>query len=329
MILIMNNKINYKKIIKSVNTFEEFKLAKSKIFSENGLIFELTSKIKNSTFEDKARFGKELSTLKYEINLMLEEKAQELKNNEILKKIKEDKNDIFYFKKEESYIHPLDEIKNRFRMWLTNNGFFEKEALEIESDEFNFQRLNIPKNHPSRDMQDSLFITKSLLLRTHNTGVTARLLSENKNKKFSAFTIGKVYRNDEDDQTHSHQFTQLDLVSVGNVSLSNLIWILKSMISYVLEEKVKIRLRSSFFPFTEPSVEVDIFFKNKWIEVLGAGMLNEKILELAGYKPGFRGLAAGIGIERLAMIKYDVKDIREFYKNDLRFLKQFKQRKEW
>lgn len=316
--------MDYKKEINKIQNFEDLKKVKAKIYSAQGPISDLMTKLKMANNEQKREIGKKLTILKKEIETLINQRIIYIDNLKIEQEIVEDKNDIFYYFKKNTYIHPLDEIAQRFRLWFFNNGYFEKTAKEIESDIYNFQKLNIPEDHPSRDMQDSLYINKKYLLRTHNTGITARLLEENKNKYFSAFTIGKVYRNDEDDQTHSHQFLQVDLVSVGNVSIAALIWTLKSLISFVLEQKIKIRLRPSFFPFTEPSVEVDIFFNNKWIEVLGAGMLNEKILDLAGYDSGYRGFAAGIGIERMAMIKYGISDIREFYKNDLRFLKQFK-----
>ncbi|WP_334198904.1 phenylalanine--tRNA ligase subunit alpha [Mycoplasma struthionis] len=205
-----------------------------------------------------------------------------------------------------------------------SNGYFEYHESEMVSDEYNFERLNIPKSHPAREMQDSLYLKENLLLRTHNTGISAMALEKHKNQEFSQFAIGRVYRNDEEDRTHTHQFTQLDLVSVGNHSFATLIYTLKEMLSYVLEEKIEIRLRPSYFPFTEPSVEVDIFFKNRWIEVLGAGMIDENVLRSAGYTNNMNGIAAGIGIERIVMIKYGIDDIRELYTNDQRFLKQFR-----
>ena len=222
-------------------------------------------------------------------------------------------------------LHPLTLVTNRFKSWLKQNGYFETRGSEIETDEYNFERLNIAEDHPARAMQDSLYFNKDTLLRTHNTGFTARELEANKNKAFAHFAIGKVYRNDEDDQTHSHQFSQVDLVAVGHYCFPNLIWTLKSLMSYVLEEQVEIRLRPSYFPFTEPSVEVDIKYKNKWIEVLGSGMLHNNVLKAAGYSNDMNAFAAGIGIERITMIKYGINDIREFYKNDLRFLDQFKE----
>lgn len=316
--------MDYKKIINEVKTFEEFKLAKSKILSNEGPIFILQEKIKNSLGEKRTNYGKQIKAIKEELNMLFEQKMKEIIEQELENKIKNDKNDIHTYIEEEINYHPLFLVQKKFREWFLQNGYYEVFESEIESDYYNFEQLNIPKNHPSRDMQDTLYINDSLLLRTHNTGITARVLEKNKNKNFSCFTIGKVYRNDDDDQTHSHQFSQVDLVSIGDHSMQTLMWTLKSLLSYVFEQDLEIRFRPSFFPFTEPSVEVDIFYKNKWIEVLGAGMVNEKILELAGYKKGFMGIAAGIGIERITMIKYDIKDIREFFKNDLRMLKQFK-----
>ncbi|MGL5522163.1 MAG: phenylalanine--tRNA ligase subunit alpha [Metamycoplasmataceae bacterium] len=319
--------MNYKNLISEINNFEEFKIVKSKLNGATGPISLLIEKLKNCSNEEKKQIGFEIKVLKDEINQLLNEKLEEINKREFDEKIKNDHNDIFDFDLNFDYIHPIEEIISRFRQWFMHNGYFEETFPEIETDIYNFQKLNIPKNHPSRDMQDTLYISKNKLLRTHNTGITARLLEKYSNKVFSAFAVGKVYRNDEDDQTHSHQFTQIDLVSVGEVSCSNLMWTLKSLLSFVLEEDVKIRFRPSFFPFTEPSVEVDIYFKNRWVEVLGAGMLNEKIINFANFSKGFRGFAAGIGMERIAMIKYSISDIREFYKNDLRFLKQFKIRR--
>ena len=222
-------------------------------------------------------------------------------------------------------LHPLTIVEKRFREWLNQNGYTEGSGKETESEEYNFERLNIPKDHPARDMQDTLYLKNGDVMRTHNTGFTARELEENPNRALRHYVIGKVYRNDEDDRTHSHQFKQVDLVAVGYYTMPNLIWTLKSLMSYVFEEEVEIRLRPSYFPFTEPSVEVDIFYRNQWIEVLGAGMLNKVVLKNASYTNDMNGFAAGIGVERITMIKYGIKDIREFYTNDMRFNTQFKE----
>lgn len=318
--------MDYKSLIKNIKNFEEYKLIKSQIFSNKGPIFDLQQKIKNADSKEKAELGKQLSTLKYDINNLLDAKIQEIKLNEIKDKISNDKNNIYEYSNQFANFHPIFLISNRIREWFVQNNYLEEKSLELENDYYNFEQLNIPKNHPARDMQDTLYLNDNILLRTHNTGVTARMLERYQNCEFSYFTIGKVYRNDEDDQTHSHQFTQVDFASVGKHNIQSLIWTIKSLLSYVFEEEIEIRMRPSFFPFTEPSMEIDILYKNKWIEVLGAGMINEDVLRLAGYKEPskYRGIAGGIGIERLAMIKYGIKDIREFFNNDLRMIKQFR-----
>lgn len=318
--------MDYKSLIKNIKNFEEYKLIKSQIFSDKGPIFDLQQKIKNADSKEKAELGKQLSTLKYDINNLLDAKIQEIKLNEIKDKISNDKNNIYEYSNQFANFHPIFLISNRIREWFVQNNYLEEKSLELENDYYNFEQLNIPKNHPARDMQDTLYLNDNILLRTHNTGITARMLERYQNCEFSYFTIGKVYRNDEDDQTHSHQFTQVDFASVGKHNIQSLIWTIKSLLSYVFEEEIEIRMRPSFFPFTEPSMEIDILYKNKWIEVLGAGMINEDVLRLAGYKEPskYRGIAGGIGIERLAMIKYGIKDIREFFNNDLRMIKQFR-----
>lgn len=318
--------MDYKSLIKNIKNFEEYKLIKSQIFSDKGPIFDLQQKIKNAVSKEKAELGKQLSTLKYDINNLLDAKIQEIKLNEIKDKISNDKNNIYEYSNQFANFHPIFLISNRIREWFVQNNYLEEKSLELENDYYNFEQLNIPKNHPARDMQDTLYLNDNILLRTHNTGITARMLERYQNCEFSYFTIGKVYRNDEDDQTHSHQFTQVDFASVGKHNIQSLIWTIKSLLSYVFEEEIEIRMRPSFFPFTEPSMEIDILYKNKWIEVLGAGMINEEVLRLAGYKEPskYRGIAGGIGIERLAMIKYGIKDIREFFNNDLRMIKQFR-----
>lgn len=306
-----------------INNIEDLKNIKNEFNNSNELI-SLVNLLKDKNVQNKAEIGKKIQALKEEANLFFEKAKTKLNQLEANKIMENEFEDFSFPHNFYGSIHPIEIIANRFRKWLSLNGYFEVKASEIENDEYNFERLNIPQNHPARDMQDSLYLDDKLLLRTHNTGISARILEKNKNKAFSQFAIGKVYRNDEEDQTHSHQFTQLDLVSIGLHSFATLIYTLKEMLSYVFEQEIKIRLRPSYFPFTEPSVEVDIFYKNRWIEVLGAGMIHNNVLNKAGYTNKMNGIAAGIGIERIAMIKYEIDDIREFYSNDKRFLNQFK-----
>ena len=292
--------------IEKINNLEDLKKVKNE-FANSIELKKLMEDLKKAEGSNKAIFGKKIQEYKQKANEFFDKakaKIEEIENNKMMSNTHND-----YATPHNFYglMHPIEQL-----------------ASEIENDEYNFERLNIPQKHPARDMQDSLYINENELLRTHNTGVTARVLEKYKNKALSSFTIGKVYRNDEEDMTHSHQFTQLDLISVGKHSFGTLMYTLRNMLSYVLEENVKIRLRPSYFPFTEPSVEVDVFYKNKWIEVLGAGIVHNNVLRAAGYTNKMNAIAAGIGIERIAMIKYQIDDIREFYVNDLRLLKQFR-----
>ncbi|BAQ54422.1 phenylalanine--tRNA ligase subunit alpha [Mycoplasmopsis arginini] len=309
--------------LEKINNLEDLKLVKNQ-FNNSSELKTLMEQLKVADKSLKPEIGKKIQELKKEAEDFFEKAKEKINQIEIQKQLENDFVDFATPVEFEGSIHPVNLISERFREWLLFNGYIELNYSEIENDKYNFENLNIPASHPAREMQDSLYLNKNELLRTHNTGISARALERFVNSEFSQFTIGKVYRNDEEDRTHTHQFTQLDLVSIGNVSFASLMYTLKEMLSYVLEEEIKIRLRPSYFPFTEPSVEVDIFFKNRWIEVLGAGMLNEKVLKAAGYSNEMNGFAAGIGIERIAMIKYGIEDIRELYTNDKRFLKQFK-----
>lgn len=217
-------------------------------------------------------------------------------------------------------------------------GFEVREGPEVETDYFNFEALNLPKDHPARDMQDSFYITNELLLRTHTSPVQARTMQGLEGSKpVKMICPGKVYRRDTDDATHSHQFTQIEGLYVDkNVRMSDLKGILDAFAKKMFGEDREIRLRPSFFPFTEPSVEMDISCKvchgegcsvckgTGWIEILGGGMVHPKVLEMAGYDSSvYSGFAFGMGPERIAMLKYGIDDIRQFYTNDKRFLKQY------
>lgn len=309
------------------NSFEDLKQFKAKVYSSEGEIAALQLKLRTAPNEEKKEIGKQINVLKTQYEALFEEIGAYLKEKQIQEKVASEFIDVTIPTAKNPSLNPISLVENKLREWFFENGYYEQQAGEIVSDLYNFERLNIPKNHPARAMHDSLYLNASTLLRTHNTGITATVLEECTNSEVSTFAIGKVYRNDEDDATHSHQFTQLDFVSVGKVSFPNLIWTLKSMLSYVLEEEVEIRLRPSYFPFTEPSVEVDVFYKNRWIEILGAGMLHPNVLKMAGYTNDMNGFAAGLGIERITMIKYGFSDIRDLYRNDLRVLAQFNNEK--
>ncbi|WP_426460960.1 phenylalanine--tRNA ligase subunit alpha [Mycoplasma hafezii] len=309
--------------LEDINTLEDLKQVKAKLFAPDSKIAILQKQLKEAKVELKKEIGQEITKLKADYEQFFKEAEARIEQQKIQRKIDSEFVDVTLPTQKVASLHPITLVEERLKDWFFANGYYQKEEGEIVSDLYNFDRLNIPSDHPARAMHDSLYFNAQTLLRTHNTGITAKVLEENKDTKISIFAIGKVYRNDEDDATHSHQFTQLDFVSIGHVSFSNLIWTLKSLLSYVLETEVEIRLRPSYFPFTEPSVEVDVYYNNLWIEILGAGMLHPNVLKAAGYTADVNGFAAGLGLERITMIKYGFTDIRDLYRNDLRIVEQF------
>tara|TARA_B100000886_G_scaffold280941_1_gene205040 strand:- start:6395 stop:7120 length:726 start_codon:yes stop_codon:yes gene_type:complete len=222
--------------------------------------------------------------------------------------------------------HPISHMKDSIMNLLTSFGFEILNGPEIESEEFNFDMLNIKESHPARQMHDTFYVNqKSHVLRTHTSPVQIRGMLETK-PPLAFISGGKVYRKD-DDSTHLPMFHQIEGIYVDkNVSLANLKDLIFKIIKSLFGEDIKIRFRPSYFPFTEPSAEVDILSNNgKWLEILGCGIVNPVVLENCNIdSKKYSGFAFGLGIERIAMLKYEVSDIREFYKSNLDFLKQFK-----
>ncbi|WOV88652.1 phenylalanine--tRNA ligase subunit alpha [Sporosarcina oncorhynchi] len=233
--------------------------------------------------------------------------------------------------------HPLTRVVDEIEDFFISMGYEIAEGPEVEKDYYNFEALNLPKGHPARDMQDSFYISEDVLLRTHTSPVQARTMEAKGGEAIKIICPGKVYRRDSDDATHSHQFTQIEGLVVGeNITMSDLKGTLDLFAKKMFGEEREIRLRPSFFPFTEPSVEMDISCfkcggdgcnvckKTGWIEILGAGMVHPNVLRMAGYDPSaVTGFAFGMGPERIAMLRYGVEDIRHFYTNDIRFISQF------
>lgn len=237
--------------------------------------------------------------------------------------------------------HVLQQIIDEIEQHFLGLGFQviddTVDSPEVETDEYNFERENLPKDHPARDMQDTFYITPEILLRTQTSPVQSRSLEKHDFSKgpLKMIAPGKVYRRDTDDATHSHQFHQVEGMVVGeNITMADLKGTLLSVMQELFGEKHQIRMRPSYFPFTEPSVEVDVSWDEvapdtkpediKWIEVLGAGMTHPNVLRMDGVDPEkYSGFAFGLGPDRLAMLKYGVDDIRQFYLNDVRFLSQF------
>jgi phenylalanyl-tRNA synthetase alpha chain len=231
------------------------------------------------------------------------------------------------------HLHPLTVVQQDAVKIFESLGFAVASGPEMEDSYHNFDALNIPKDHPARDMQDTLFIKKTkekeLVMRTHTSGVQIRFMEElvasGGKPPFAVVAPGKVFRNESTDTTHEIQFHQIEGLMVGeDISLANLKGVLLEFFKEFLGEDVEIRLRPGFFPFVEPGVEVDLKFKGKWLEVLGAGMVHPNVLKSVGIDPEkYQGFAFGIGVDRMAMMKYEVLDIRMFYNGDLRVVEQF------
>jgi phenylalanyl-tRNA synthetase alpha chain len=249
----------------------------------------------------------------------------------ILRTSLRNKEDIYFMYKieDKGHIHPVSQVISEINAIFSEMGFSVGIGPEIETEHYNFDALNVPPDHPARDMQDTFWL-KPLkdrkVLRTHTTAVTARTLeSERNNLPIRRIFPGKVFRNEATDVTHEAQFFQIDGMYVDkNVSLAHLKGTLTHFFRKLLGDDIEIRFRPSYFSFTEPSVEIDIKFKGKWLEVLGGGMIHPKVFETAGIDPKkWTGFAFGGGIDRLVMIKYGIDDIRHLYSGDLRIINQF------
>ncbi len=317
---------------------------KAKYLGKTGIVSELTKNMRDLSPEERALVGRYATEIRNKVNELLTEFEDKL-NNEILnKKLQEEKIDVTLpsNKRERGTIHPFNMIVNEIEDLFVSMGYDVLDGPELETDEYCFQRLNIPLGHPVRDTQDSFYVDVDWLLRTQTSSVQARTMEANQDKgPIRMICPGKTYRRD-DDATHSHQFGQFEgLVIDEHITLADLKGTLEIMARKLLGEKTNVRFRPSFFPFTEPSVEVDVscfkcggkgcpLCKNTgWIELLGAGMVHPNVLRSNGYDPDkYTGFAFGTGIDRLAMMKYNIPDIRYMYTNDIRFLKQF-DRKEY
>lgn len=296
----------------------------------------------NLSKEERPVVGEIANEVREAITTAIEEKNQILEQQALEKQLESETIDVTMPGRPVKIggPHLLTSIIEEIEDLFIGMGYEVKEGPEVETDYYNFEALNLPKNHPARDMQDTFYITNELLLRTQTSPMQARTMQEYKGEKpVKMICPGKVYRRDNDDATHSHQFTQIEGLYVDkNVRMSDLKGTLDQFAKEIFGQDREIRLRPSFFPFTEPSVEMDISCKichgegcsvckgSGWIEILGGGMVHPKVLEMSGYDPEvYSGFAFGMGPDRIAMLKYGVNDIRQFYTNDIRFLKQYHQ----
>jgi len=275
---------------------------------------------------EKPIFGQEINTTKKRVEDELQLKKAELKKSTIAKNIETSSIDVTLPGRAylSGSIHPITATLMEIENIFLSAGFMIKDGPEIENEYYNFSALNIPENHPARAMHDTFYVGSDLLLRTHTSPVQIRSM-EKEGVPIKVIAPGKVYRRDSD-LTHIPMFHQVEgLVIDQGINFSHLKGILHEFINCFFEKELELRFRPSYFPFTEPSAEVDILSEDgKWLEILGCGMVHPKVLENLDLDSEiYTGYAFGMGVERLVMLKYDIKDIRVFYENDLNFISQF------
>ena len=331
---ILNNLQN----IKDMNSLTELK---NKYLSKKGEISGLLTNLGSMDIEERKTYGSLVNTLKQEVTKLISDKETTIKEEILNKKLESEDIDITLPATKIPVGSPciLEKLILDVEEIFMSMGYDVVDGPEIELDKYNFEMLNLPKGHPARDAQDTFYVkNEELLLRSQTSPVQVRTMLKGEGKKpIRVICPGKTYRRDDDDATHSHQFTQIEGLLVDkNISLSDLKGTIDLAAKKLYGIDTKTRFHPSYYPFTEPSVEVDITCCNchgkgcnvckqtGWVTVCGAGIVHPNVLKMAGYDPNeWSGFAFGFGAERLAMIKYDINDIRVFYNNDLREIKTF------
>jgi phenylalanyl-tRNA synthetase alpha chain len=331
-------KEEFEKGLATPSSVDELVLFKNKFLGKSGALSEVLKGLKDVSPADRPKIGGLANQLRDSFDTSVAARLKEFENKEIEKKLSQEKIDVTLpgRRKHIGGVHPLVQTQDRIVDIFSRLGFALITGPEVETDFCNFEALNVPPDHPARDMQDTLYVKGGNLLRTQTSAMQVRAMLAQKPPLRLVMT-GTCYRSESVDATHSASFHQLECLCVDkNVTMEELKGTLEFFAKEMFGAKTKIRLRGSFFPFTEPSVEVDcscVFCKGKgckvckqtgWIEILGAGMVNPVVFEKCGYPAGeYTGFALGMGVERIAMLLHDIHDLRLFYENDLRFLSQF------
>ncbi|WP_054697080.1 phenylalanine--tRNA ligase subunit alpha [Syntrophomonas palmitatica] len=330
---------NVSETLSKARSLDELNEIRVRFLGRKGEITTLLRGLKDLKPDERAEFGRTANEVKDHLEMAISKKINDLKRLEMETRLQNEKVDVTLpgLPFQRGGKHPLSLVTEEIREIFTGMGFSVAEGPEIESDYYNFEALNIPKDHPARDMQDSFYISEEILLRTHTSPVQVRTMEKMApHLPVKIIVPGRVYRRD-DDATHSPMFHQVEGLLVDTrITFGDLKGILMTFARKIFSEDLEVRYRPSFFPFTEPSAEMDISCvickgsgcrvcsNTGWLEILGAGMVNPRVLQYGGYDPEYvTGFAFGMGVERIAMLKYGVNDLRLFFDNDVRFLKQF------
>jgi phenylalanyl-tRNA synthetase alpha chain len=310
---------------------------KAKFVGRKGGITEIVKSMKDVLPQDRPKMGKLINEVKTFVETLFEEKSNQIKEDKKKRAIAEEKVDVTLPGRSVSVgaKHPVSQVMEEITTIFEKMGFEVAEGPEVETDYYNFEALNIPKNHPARDMQDTFYISDDVVLRTHTSPVQIRIM-EKQEPPIKIIAPGRVYRCDSD-VSHTPMFHQIEGLLVDkNVTFGDLKGVLSEFLRLMFGSGLGVRFRPSFFPFTEPSAEVDIECAictgqgcrvckdSGWLEILGCGMVDPQVFKSVKYDPEvYSGFAFGMGIERIAMLKFGINDIRLFFENDVRFLRQF------
>ncbi|GAX02688.1 phenylalanyl-tRNA synthetase subunit alpha [Secundilactobacillus pentosiphilus] len=330
-----------KQDIKDVGDLKNLDALRVELLGKKGPITQALRGMRDLPADQRPKFGQFANTVRDELQGAIEARRDELKKDRLNKQLANEKIDVTLPGKPvaQGQPHVIQQIIDQIEDLFIGMGYQVLTGPEVEEDKYNFEMMNLPKDHPARDMQDTFYITKDILMRTQTSPMQARTLEKHDFSKgpLKMISPGVVYRRDTDDPTHSHQFHQVEGIVIDkHITMADLKGTLELIAHELFGNRFDIRLRPSYFPFTEPSVEADITCFNcggkgcavckytGWIEVLGAGMVHPNVLEMAGVDSEvYGGFAFGLGPDRFAMLKYGVDDIRNFYLNDVRFLTQF------
>ncbi|GEN47361.1 phenylalanine--tRNA ligase subunit alpha [Ligilactobacillus pobuzihii] len=330
--------------IKSASDTKKINDIRVHVLGKKGPITEVLRGMRDLPADERPKVGSFANKVRDEISEAITQRRDELEIAKTADKLEQEKIDVTLpgVPVKQGQPHVLEQVIDQIEKLFLGMGYQVVDGPEVEEDHYNFEMLNLPKDHPARDMQDTFYITNSILMRTQTSPVQARTMEKHDFSQgpLKMISPGKVYRRDTDDATHSHQFHQVEgLVIDKHITMADLKGTLQQLAKNLFGEEREIRMRPSYFPFTEPSAEVDVScFKcggkgcavckyTGWIETLGAGMVHPNVLKMAGIDPEiYGGFAFGLGPDRFAMLKYGVNDIREFYLNDVRFLEQFSQK---
>lgn len=331
-------KENIENQVRELKNKEDLEILHKETLGKSSDFNKILRSLSDLSIEEKQEIGKAANEVKNNINKIFEDKKLELENEEINLKLKKDKIDLTLDinKEEIGSLNPITKIQYELEEIFKSMGFAIYDGPELELDYYNFEALNIPKHHPARDMQDTFYINKEQVLRTQTSNLQVRAMKEF-GAPLKVIIPGKVYRNEDLDACHEHTFQQLEGVVIDkNINLSHLISTMNLIISKIFNKEIETRVRPGYFPFVEPGIEIDIkcticggsgcpSCKNTgWLEILPGGLVHPNVIRAGDLDPEeYSGFAFGLGLTRLAMMKYGVSDIRDFMSGDLRFIKQF------